>query len=137
MPFDYEIDAERRKVLVRVSGAISDQELLAEVDRMLSDPLFPQAARMLWDARDRVVALSPATVEPLIHLLNRHQSALRGARCALVTSRPAVFGMQRLFSLRSESRVPLELQAFRDLSEAIAWLEGSGVAGAPAPAERS
>ena len=114
MPIRYQIDPRRRELFVRISGVVSDRELLDEVGRILNDPLFPKAPRVVWDARYREDVPSSNVIEPMLDLLRQHEPPLRLAS----------FGMQRMFTLRSES-IPVEVQAFRDLAEARSWLEDS------------
>jgi len=99
------------------------------VERILNDPLLPQAPRVMWDARERDDVPSSNVIAPLLDLLRPRESSLRGGRCALVTSQTASFGMQRMFTFRADS-LPVEFQAFRDLEEARSWLEDSGANGA-------
>jgi hypothetical protein len=130
MPIHYQIHASQRKLHVRISGVISDQELLDAVERILNDPLFPKAPRVVWDARERQDVPFSNIIEPLLDLLHRNESSLRGSRCALITSQIASFGMQRMFTYRSDS-LPIEVRAFQDLSQAHSWLEGSGADDGP------
>jgi hypothetical protein len=129
MPIHYQIDPSSCEVFVRISGVVSDRELLGEVERLLNDSLFPKAPRVIWDAREREDVPYSNVIEPMLDLLRRYESSVHGARCALVTSQLASFGMQRMFTFRSES-VPFEVQAFRDLEQARSWLEESGASGA-------
>jgi hypothetical protein len=129
VPIHYQIDSSRREVLVRVSGVVSDHKLLDEVERLLNDPRFPEAPRVIWDARDRGDVPDSNVIEPMLALIGRHQPSVRGARCALVAARLASFGMQRMFSVRADS-IPFEVRAFRDLAEARSWLHDSPANGA-------
>lgn len=124
MPIHYQIDPGRRELLAWVSGVVSDGELFDAVERILKDPLLPQAPRVIWDAREREDVPFSMVIEPILDLLHAHELTLRGAKCALVSSRAASFGMQRMFTFRSDS-MPIEIQAFRDLEEARSWLDDS------------
>ena len=54
-------------------------------------------------------------------LLGQYKANLRDARCAMVASQPASFGMQRVFAVRAES-VPVDVRAFADIELASHWL---------------
>ena len=54
-------------------------------------------------------------------LLGQYKANLRDARCAMVASQPASFGMQRVFAVRAES-VSVDVSVFVDIEPARRWL---------------
>jgi hypothetical protein len=109
-------------ILVRTWGDPTDEELLAGVERILSDPELPANPRFLSDGRDVEIVASPTLVRRVLEVVARFPDALEGARIALVAAGAANYGMQRMLSMRAES-MPLQIRVFSDLEQAMRWLE--------------
>ena len=125
MPLRIAFDTTSHGIEVEVAGPIDEADALAQVRRTLQDPRFPAVKWILADARQRESAASPELVAAVVAQLREHAERLPRARCALVAEGAATFGMQRMFSIRSES-IPFEVRAFRDIDDARAWLRGDG-----------
>ena len=121
MPISHAYDSANGWVLVRAWGDPSDEELLAGVERILSDPELPENPRFLSDGRDIKIVVSPAFVKRVLELVDRFTSALEGSKIAVVAASKANYGMQRMLSLRAES-IPIRIRVFSDVQEAGRWL---------------
>jgi hypothetical protein len=127
MPISYSIDANRRLVLTRCWGVLTDAELLEHKEQLAKDPAFCPTMGQLSDVR--AVERLAVTTEG-VKLLVAHDSAnaerIGGHRMALVVASDEVFGMARMYSQRSGS--PEGVGVFRSIPEAESWLAASGQA---------
>lgn len=121
MPIEYRIDPSHFWVRINVVGPTADDELLAVAKQILDDPMFPSAPRISCDSRKRENVASFRMVLETQSLLRQCKTSLRDARCAMIASNPASFGMQRVFAARAES-VSFEARAFADEEQATRWL---------------
>lgn len=83
---------------------------------------------VLWDVREAKLGVMPTEqVHEVSAAVLKFASRRGGGRTALVASSDLAFGLSRLFetitTLEDESR---PTRVFRDLDEALGWLEGPG-----------
>lgn len=130
MPYDYVVDQERQMLWVRYSGTVAADERRAAAEHILSQPANREVRRVLLDYR-RATSLSmdDAASTALADYLAAHFGD-RGARVAwLVTYDhqldPVVEGKSQARGITSER--------FRDLDEAVAWLQRGEPAAKPVP----
>jgi hypothetical protein len=118
MPITYTIDLARRLVRLRIWGVLTPDELRDTYARIAADPDFDPCFWQLTDARDLVrVAASAGEVREAAE--GRVFTA--GTRRAIVASTDYQFGMARMFSSFA-SGIEQDVQVFRDLAAAEAWL---------------
>ena len=133
MPADYQIDTSRRRIHTRLSGRLTDEELVAMEARLRLDPAYVADHDHLIDTSDVTeLALTGAGLRHIV------QVTPNGTGCAgrrvIVAPRDAVYGMARMFqSLRDD---PSELYVVRSLAEADALLAEPAGTGASKADER-
>jgi len=118
MPATYRIDPVERLVWSRAWGVVWNEELTAHSRALRADARFHPDFRQLQDFRsvERVELTSAGLRE--VAALNPFD---RGARRAVVVPTDELFGLARMHEqLRKPGRD--ELQVFRDLVPALAWL---------------
>ncbi|MCA9506048.1 MAG: hypothetical protein KC616_23360 [Myxococcales bacterium] len=123
MPIHMHLDEERRRVLFRLEGDFTLDEIFEVIDRAVLDPRFQPGFSVLTDHLAVGEPLTPPQARRMVDHLIGLESRLGGSRWAVVTKRPASFGMMRMVGALA-SRVPVEVQIFGSLSEAEAWLDG-------------
>ena len=118
MPALYRIDQARQLVVSTVSGTLTDDVMRAHSRSLASDPDFDPSFRQLMDLRgvSKFFVTSAALVEQ-----SKASPWKAGTQRAFVCSLEAVYGMVRMFELRSGDG-PNEIRAFREMSEALNWL---------------
>jgi hypothetical protein len=118
---DTEVGIRRHRVTGPLdTGAIADalRELRARPDY---DPSLPA----LWDLRDAEIDVSAEEVRRLADVVAG--LGRLPVRTALVVSRPAAYGLARMYDQLVESKAFREGAVFYSLEEALAWLDaGSG-----------
>lgn len=121
MPIERRVDVERRRVVAKVSGKVTLDEIIEAIDSSLQDPLFEPGFDVYSDhvGIDRVIS-TPQARALAAHLKSR-AAQVAGARWAVVTRTRASYGMIRMISAYAE-QVPMEVRAFETHAEAEAWL---------------
>jgi hypothetical protein len=118
LPVTYEIDAEQGIVTTRLWGVVTDDEVYEHNERLRSDPGFHSAYRQLVDMSGITEA---AVTTTMIAETARKQLFTPGSRRAMFASTDEVFGLARMFALRSEPGGQT-IEVFRNRSEAEEWL---------------
>jgi hypothetical protein len=123
MPISYWIDTNRNLVLAEGYGVLTDDDILNFRKEMLEDPTFRPGMRELSDYRR--VERHEHTTEGL-HRFIEHEKTVRHQlgsdyRIAIVTRSDLHFGFSRMYIAGVSDTLP-EVQVFRDLDEAEAWL---------------
>lgn len=121
MAITYEIDPDRLRVTMTLTGSISNGDLVDVRARMEADPAFEAASDLIVDA-------SEADVTGLVAGVLRERAALPLPVCgrvALVTPTDHGFGLARMYStLSGMNQHPGKVAAFRTMEEALHWISG-------------
>ncbi len=127
MPIGYEVDVERRRLVVSLSGRVSIEEMLDAIRSSVADPRFESGFDVLSDHTKLATPIAPGDVPRVIQCLRSVADKVAGARWAVVAPSAASFGMMRLIGVQAEA-VPIEIRVFGEVADAEAWL-ASGEAG--------
>src|SRR5216684_8453798 len=116
MPFRYERDDARRRVVVTVEGPFAVADFLAVMERQRGDGVW--AYGMLYDLRGM-------TGEPAIDDLRQFMSEAERATqprgpIAILAPDPVIYG--RACTYAALTRATLTIEVFRDLDKAEQWL---------------
>ncbi|CAN5874130.1 hypothetical protein BH11GEM1_BH11GEM1_18480 [soil metagenome] len=124
--FTYELDVPRRRVNVVVSGKTSSAELMTGLHEVLDDPRFDPTYAILVDLGSLQQTPTIAELRD-IALAVRANSVGTGARRAMITSSAVFYELARLFA-RLTAGSASNYRAFRNRTDAEAWLGGTGPA---------
>jgi len=120
MAFDYTVDAARRLLRVRMSGALTPEDIRTAITALTADPrLSPEFAEIV-DLREltSVDAISSQDVRAIAGARLEYSS-----RRAFVAPDPATFGLVRMFAaLRDLKDAGERIGVFRTIREAEEWL---------------
>jgi hypothetical protein len=118
MPATYSIDVERKLVISRAWGAITDDDVREHARVLRADPLFDPTYRQLVD----MTGITKDLVDTNTKQESSHgQLFAPGVRRAWVASADYTFGMARMYSVTAE-RLGQTIGVFRTRSEAEKWL---------------
>jgi hypothetical protein len=121
MPVHQSIDAQRRRIIARVHGEFTLDEIIGAIDSALSDPAFETGFDIYSDHLD----LEKEITTPQLNQMTVHLKSLiermSGARWAIVTRAPASYGMMRMFSAHAQG-LPMDVRVFDSHDEAETWL---------------
>ena len=118
MPYSYEIDAQRRLIVSRLWGAVTDGEVYEHNEKLRTDSRFDPTYRQLTDLSG-VTEIIVST--GMINETSLDQFFAPGTRRAMVATNDGVFGMARMFALRAEG-LGQTIEVFRDEQPAWEWL---------------
>lgn len=123
MAVNYRIDTEERIVYLTTTGESSFAEWRDTMLSALSDPEYQRGFGFLSDRRDETDVPDPEFVRAAAQFLMQHEDEMSGGRWAAVSNQPAVYGMQRMFTILSET-TGVTTAAFTDFEQARRWLLG-------------
>lgn len=118
-------DTDRNLALIVLSGALTRDLILETLDATVADSRYRPGMARLWDFREADV--SSLTAEAILGMAQyslRFPPGINDVKVAFVADSDVVFGLARMFELRSEAKTPIRV--FRDLNEAHAWIADTG-----------
>jgi hypothetical protein len=120
VPFSYEIDSDRRLVIVRPESPPSTGDWEDMLDRVAADPRFQQGFNLLSDRQHLHSEPDAIYVHTTIDAVAA-RAVFRSTRFAVLTSHLATYGMARMAEALAENR-GIEWRVFMDRAEAMRWL---------------
>ena len=122
MPVEVLIDVENNLVHRKLIGRVSAAEVLESIETVFNDPDFDPRMKSLNDLREVINTADTEYIMELAQAMIGYSGELGSTQIAIVVSTDVIFGMIRMLqSYISES--PLDVMVFKDLNEAMAWLE--------------
>jgi hypothetical protein len=131
MGISYGIDGPQRRVYVQGFGTITATELFDTQRQLIEDPAFESTFSQLFDLTQAVTVEISSTQ---MSALADRTAFTRGARRAIVVSRPLLFGLTRMFGLIADAKGG-DLEIFSDVIVAERWLDGGLESPSPRPDE--
>ena len=120
MPFGYVVYKDLRLVVSTGLNRVSWTEIKACQDQTKTDPNFNSEFDQIVDLR---ATTSFEMTSEQARVLARRMIFSFSSKRAFVASRPAIFGMGRMWEAYTElSDNPSQIQVFYDLSLALKWL---------------
>ena len=121
MAVTYHIEPDERIVYLTTVGESSFAEWRDAMLSALSDPRYRRGMGFLSDRRKETDVPDPEFARAAAQFLMQHEDEMGGSRWAAVSNQPAVYGMQRMFSILSEA-TGVTAAAFTDFEQARRWL---------------
>lgn len=122
MPIDYRIDSARGIVFTTATGILTNEELLAHKQRLLTDPAFHGHLVELSDVRSvERLDVTPEGIGQFVQQDARDTRKLERYKLAIVATEAVVFGMARMYQTRTSKHLP-NVGIFRSMDEAATWL---------------
>jgi hypothetical protein len=118
MPANFIIDVQHRLVFSTGDGVFTHADFLEHMARLQRDARFQPEFDQLVDCRAFTLQL---TSEEISDLASRSVFSSRSRRAFVVAS-SLQFGLSRMFAAYREEKGRQETMVFRDLREALAWL---------------
>jgi hypothetical protein len=123
MPVTYRIDPRDRMVYLNTAGEFSFAEWRDAMLAVLADPLYRPGFNFLSDRRQETTTPDPESARGAVDFLSDHAEQMGRFRWAAVSNNPAIFGMQRMFTILAEMK-GIPAVAFTDEAAALRWLHG-------------
>ena len=121
MAFSYEIDPDRRLVIVRPESRPSISDWEDVLDRVAADPGFERGFGLMSDRRHLHVEPDASYVRATIDAVASRRASFGATRFAILTSHLATYGMARMAEALAENR-GIEWRVFMEPDEASRWL---------------
>ena len=121
MPVESHVDEARRRIVARVFGNFTLGDIVEAIERSVRDPKFQRGFAVLSDHTEVGEPLTPDQAQQMLSRLKNLSEFVAGSRWAVVTSKPASYGMLRMVSAYAKT-VPMDVQVFSSHEEAEAWL---------------
>jgi hypothetical protein len=122
MPVSYQVDYETGTIDTRCTGAVTLDEVMAHFRELEEHPSLPQPLNVLLDLDAVTSPPSSIQLKVVVASVAVLRSRVRWGRCAIVASRPDMFGMSRMFELLADDLF-VSSCAFKTRAEAESWLE--------------
>jgi hypothetical protein len=122
VPFSYEIDPEAAITLVVGDGAVTHAERLSAVRAWLTDPRNCPGMSLLCDFSAATTVPTLEEIQEIVGVFLRRPQTGSPRRIAIVSSRPATFGVARQFQGLLDDA--FEMKGFADRDTAREWLQG-------------
>ncbi len=130
MPIEYQIDHDRRRVVARGSGVVTEQDIYAYQHDVWARPEvagFDQIVDV--SAADHIDVPAPSAdgMRDLAALAAGMDHPSQASRFAIVAPGDLAFGLGRMYSTYREldPRSTKAVRVFRTMDEALAWLDGA------------
>jgi hypothetical protein len=118
LPATYDIDVERKLVISRAWGPVTDDDVREHNLKLRNDPLFDPAYRQLVDMTGITKDLVDVKTKRGV---SHDQFFAPGVRRAWVAPEDYTYGMARMYAVAAESHGQI-IGVFRAISEAEQWL---------------
>lgn len=121
MPVTYQIDHETGTIDTRCTGAVTLDEVMAHFSELERYPSLPRPLDVLLDLEAVTSPPSSEQLKVVVASVAVLRSRVTWGRCAIVASRPVMFGMSRMFEILTETLFASSW-SFRTRAEAESWL---------------
>ena len=122
MPIDYWLDKKHDIVVTRVTGLMTDEEIVSYMSRLIEDTSWPSGMNGYVDARGiSGFEVTSAGIEKARKLGVTGEHRFSGSRWVIVTDQDAVFGMTRMYELTRNPET-YQVCVFRHDEDALDWL---------------
>ena len=122
MTISSQVDEARRRIWTAAEGLVTYEELEAHITQEEQDGTLGHAE--IIDARGAKTDVTSSQVHALVHRTNQLVRRGRFGALGIVTDSDLVFGMARMYQILCE-RLACQIGVFRELDEALAWLDAS------------
>jgi hypothetical protein len=122
MPVTYRIDQSSQLIHTRCVGAVVLAEVRAHFAALARDPECPERLDVLLDLSEMTTLPASGQLRTVVSDIASLRPQLQFGICAIVASRPPLFGMARMFEVFAEQYFSVT-RVFTSETEAVAWLE--------------
>jgi len=125
MPITTSIDSRTGLRMHVATGTLTPDELEDALKDAYRRSDYRPEGNSLCDLREAGAdGFSGAEIRHIVGTVLEHRGAPSGTRTAIVVARDLNFGLARMFAHQLEAKSHSDVMVFRDIDEAMAWLEG-------------
>jgi hypothetical protein len=122
MPIDIHIDKTRGFLRRTVTGPVTAEEVIAELESTLRRPDYLPGMDSITDLRGNTHRATGEDIRRIADWLLEHGDALHGGKAAIVVSWAVSYGMMRMLQTYLDP-APVAVSLFYDPAEAEDWLK--------------
>jgi hypothetical protein len=123
MPIEYDVDEDENFIYVKLTGAVTLEEMLTHSDEFWADPRLKAGFRELYDASGGSSSeVGPEVVEVILAEDMKHRPKFPGSKTALLMPDDPAFDMAKKFEKQALSGIVVFFS--RDI--ALTWLGYTG-----------
>ena len=124
MPIETSIDSKTGLRTHVARGTLTPAELESALKDAYRRTDYRPEANSLCDLREAgAEGFSGAEIRQIVGTVLKHRGAPPGTRTAIAVGRDLAFGLARMFAQQLEAQSRSDVAVFRDMDEAMAWLE--------------
>jgi len=124
VPITFTVDPARRLVQATVVGDFDTADIVRVITGAADHPDFMPGFGILSDHWEIGEPMTPAQLRDLTGLLRQLADRFAGGRWAVVTTKPASYGMMRALSMLT-SDGPMRVEVFKTMEEAEEYLSSA------------
>jgi hypothetical protein len=125
MPIRYSIDRALGRLYMTVEGSFTGADVVSVLREIATTPELPDGFSALSDHSRVERPITPWQIVELVELIERFSPRFTGTRWAVVSTRPASYGMMRVLAARVPLAVSMQVKIFFDVARATRWLDVS------------
>jgi len=124
MAITYSIDAALGRLHMIVGAEFTTEEVISAMRGIIDNPALPDGFTAISDHTRVQRPVSSSQVVELVALMEQHGHRFAGVRWAIVSTRPASYGMMRVLAARAQLALGMSVAVFFDVPRAEEWLNG-------------
>jgi len=126
LPVETKIDTEKGLRMHALAGRVTLAMIEDALAEIYARPDYRSEAGVLWDVRAADLSqIKGGEVRGIVEYVMTHRGAPPGTRTAILVARDLDFGLARMAEQQLEAKSPSDVTVFRDMDEAMAWLEAA------------
>jgi hypothetical protein len=123
MKFKCNIIDQDKYALIEMFGKYDAEEYLEFYRELMYKHEIDKIESIIWDATNLEVAhVTINEMDNTIEFIKRASAKRRGGKAAWVVNDKFGFGMGRLFEIKSEEKLPINIKVFYTVDEAQKWI---------------
>ena len=136
MGITFSIDPERGRLHMTIGAEFTTEEVTSAMRAVIDSPALPDGFTAISDHTRVQRPLNQSQLFQLVSLMERNAHRFEGARWAIVSTRPASYGIMRVLAARAQLALRMRVRIFFDVQRATNWLETGSDAGVAREAPR-
>ena len=123
MTVEYKIIEDKKLVIVKASGTVTDKEILGYLNSLAADERYIAPMKKLVDFS--LTEKVEKTYQGAVDVADRkkvHDTVFSGEKCAFVAPTDLTYGMSRMHQALMEGREG-SIEVFRGIKQALKWLD--------------
>jgi hypothetical protein len=123
MPISYSVDVARGRLHMTIEGEFTSAEISSTIREIVRHPDLPDDFTALSDHTRVTRPINQAQLVGLVSIMEEFPGRFAKVRWAIVSTRPASYGMMRVLAARADLALGMQVRIFFDVQRATKWLD--------------